>query len=65
MPPVNTPANAAYSSIEPGVAAHQTIAAMLATTSWIQAPAAVTHSRARRSGKVHASLTLQKNASWK
>src|SRR3989442_7795689 len=33
-----------------------TIAASAASTSWIHEPAAVTHSRARRSGKVHASL---------
>ena len=38
----------------PGVAAHQTIAAMLAMTSWIHEPAAVTQSRALSSGKVQA-----------
>ena len=37
----------------------------LAATSWIHEPAAVTQSRALRSGKVHASFTLQKNAGSK
>ncbi len=64
-PPMSTAANATSDTSVPGVAAHQTTAATLATTIWIQEPAAVTHRRARSSGKVQASFTLQKNAGSK
>ena len=46
----------------PAGVAQQTIPATAARMSWIHDPAAVTHSRARRSGKLQASFTLQKKA---
>ena len=64
-PPMSTALSAMWEISESGVAAHQTIAARPAATSWIHEPAAVTQSRALSSGKVHASFTLQKNAGSK
>ena len=64
-PPISTAANATSETTVPGAAAHHTMAPRLATTSWIQDPAAVTHRRARSSGKVQASFTLQKKAGSK
>ena len=60
-----TAASAISETSEPGVAAHHTMDAMLASTSWIHDPAAVTQRRALSSGKVQASFTLQKKAGSK
>ena len=65
IPPMSTAERAMVESRVSGAAAHQTMAATLATTIWAHEPAAVTQSRARSSGKVQASFTLQKNAGSK
>jgi hypothetical protein len=65
IPPMITAAKATWDTSVPGAAAHQMIAARLASTSWIHEPAAVTQRRARSSGKVQASFTLQKKAGSK
>ncbi len=59
IPPVNIVTSATVETPVPGSAAYHTSAASEATIIWIHGPAAVTQSRDARSGKLHASFTLQ------
>ena len=56
--PKNTTTSAMSATSVPGCASHHTTAARAAQVTSIHIPAAVTHIRARRSGKLQASVTF-------
>jgi hypothetical protein len=58
-PPTSIAMSIASATSVSGLAAHHIRLASAATTTWIHEPAAVTQRRARSSGKLQASLTLQ------